>query len=216
MFEAAAERDNLIDTRVNFWPSLVDGITSVLVVMFLLYVMKAMAAGDMEAIQAQKAMQLLQSMIEQRFRNAGLAGVVHCRYKTNILQVTFSDAVLFDSNDYHLPLRGRRVLAVCAQALTAPGVPVYQQMQVEGHTDSVPLHNVQYPHDNWELSSARALEVLKQLMAFGVRPEVISANGYADQQKIDRGHGPEADKKNRRIELRVIYSIPKLVERRTR
>ncbi len=210
MFDQGLERDGLIDTRVNFWPSLVDGITSVLIIMFLLYIMKGVANGEMEAIRARQAMQRLQAAIEQRFHKAGLDGVVRCQYSTNILRVTFSDAVLFDTRQYHLPQRGRGVLAICADALKASDAPPYEQIQVEGHTDSVPLVDHQYPHDNWELSTARSLEVLKQLLAYGVHPEVISANGYADQVKVDKGHGPEADKRNRRIELRVIYSIPKL------
>ena len=210
MFDDGFEKDGLIDTRVNFWPSLVDGITSVLIIMFLLYIMKGIAGGEMEAIRARQAMQKLQSAIEQRFQRAGLERVVRCQYSTNILRVTFSDAVLFDTRQYHLQPRGRQVLAICADTLKSPDAPPYEQIQVEGHTDSVPLQDHQYPHDNWELSSARSLEVLKQLLAYGVHPEVISANGYADQVKIDRGRGPEADKRNRRIELRVIYSIPKL------
>ena len=213
MFDTDTEREGLIDTRVNFWPSLVDGMTSVLIIMFLLYIMKGLASGEMEAIRARHAMEALQNMIEGRFREAGLGNVVQCRYSTNILRVTFSDAVLFDSRQYRLPSRGRRVLAICAGVLKSPEAPSYEQIQVEGHTDSVPFEDSTYPHDNWELSSARALEVLKQLMSLGVRPEVISANGYADQVKIDKGRGPGADKKNRRIELRVIYSIPKLAAR---
>jgi len=210
MFETRAQNDGLIDTRVDFWPSMVDGMTSVLIVMFLLYIMKGIAGGEMEAIRARHAMQKLQAMIETRFRDAGLGGVVQCRYSTNLLRVTFSDAVLFDSGEYRLRPRGRQVLSICASALQSSGAPRYEQIQVEGHTDSQQLSNREYPHDNWELSSARALEVLRALRLLGVHPEVISANGYADQQKVDPGPGPEADRRNRRIELRIIYSIPRL------
>jgi flagellar motor protein MotB len=62
-----------------------------------------------------------------------------------------------------------------------------------------------YPRDNWDLASARAITVLKTLKNLGVNPPVISANGYADQVKIDR-----VEQKNRRIELRIIYAIPGL------
>jgi len=210
MFDTAAEREGLIDTRVNFWPSLVDGMTSVLIIMFLLYIMKGMAGGELEAIRARRAMEALERMIEGRFQRAGLGDVVRCQYSTNILRVTFSEGVLFDPRQYRLQQRGRRVLAICADVLKSPEAPPYEQIQVEGHTDSVPFADALYPHDNWELSSARALEVLKHLLALGVRPQVISANGYADQVKMDKGRGPEADRKNRRIELRVIYSIPGL------
>jgi flagellar motor protein MotB len=205
------DRDNLIETRVNFWPCLVDAISCVLILMFLLYIMKGVASGEMEAIRARQAMSKLQRVIEQKFREAGLGDVVHCQYSTNILRISFSDAVLFDTGQYRMHPRGRRALQVSAQALQLPSGPHFAQIQVEGHTDSVPLTAKDYPHDNWELSSARAVSVLKELVSMGVRPEVISANGYADQIKIDNGSGPAADKRNRRIELRIVYSIPKPV-----
>jgi len=209
MLDTPFDRENLIETRVNFWPSLVDAVTCVLILMFLLYIMKGIAGGELEAIRARRAMSELQTMIEKKFREAGLENVVHCQYSTNILRISFSDAVLFDTGQYQIQPRGRRALQVSAQALKLPSAPRFAQIQVEGHTDSVPLSAPQYPHDNWELSSARAVSVLKELVALGVRPEVISANGYADQIKIDNRSGPQADKRNRRIELRIVYSIPK-------
>jgi chemotaxis protein MotB len=209
MFDSPDHQYNSIETRVNFWPSLVDAVTSVLILMFLLYIAKDIAGGELEAMRARRAMAALQNMIEKRYREANLQDVVHCQYSTNILRISFSDAVLFDTGKYAIQPRGHIALQVCARALKSPSAPRFAQIQVEGHTDSNPLWSPQYPHDNWELSSARAVAVLKELVRLGVQSEVISANGYADQIKIDRGRGPQADQKNRRIELRIFYSIPK-------
>jgi chemotaxis protein MotB len=179
------------------------------VLMFMLYIMKGVAGGELEAMKARQAMTALAATIEARFRDARLDNVVHCQYKTNLLLVTFSDAVLFNSGEYVIPKRGRNALRICAEALQSPGAPPFAQIQVEGHTDSTPLVNHEYPHDNWELSSARAVAVLKELTALGVRSRVISANGYADQVPVDNGRSEAANRKNRRIELRIIYAIPR-------
>jgi flagellar motor protein MotB len=209
MEDATTARGSLIKTDVNVWPGLVDAISSVLVLMFLLYIMKGVAGGELEAIKARRAMTALAGTIESRFREAGLADVAHSQYTTNILRVTFSDAVLFKRGDYVIPESGRNALRICAEALQSPEAPRFAQIQVEGHTDSTPLTSSTYPHDNWELSSARAVAVLQELIKLGVRTGVISANGYADQVPIDNGHGEAANRKNRRIELRIIYSIPR-------
>jgi len=202
-------------TGINVWPALVDAISSVLVLMFLLYIMKSVAGGELEAIRARRAMTALQRAIESRFQEAGLANVVRCQYTTNILRVTFSDTVLFNSGEYVLPKRGLNALRLCADALKSPGAPRFAQIQVEGHTDSALLTKPTYPRDNWELSSARAVAVLKELVTLGVHSGVISANGYGDQMKIDNGHSEEANRRNRRIELRIIYAIPKTLTRRS-
>jgi chemotaxis protein MotB len=177
--------------------------------MFLLYVMKGVASGELEAIRARKAMTSLRSVLEQQFQVAGMANAVSFQYSTNILRISFSDEVLFEPGQYTLHARGHKALEVCARALGSPQAPHFAQIQVEGHTDSNPLSGKAYPHDNWELSSARAVAVLKELRNMGVRPDVISANGYADQVTIDDGHSIKAHKRNRRIELRIVYSIPR-------
>jgi flagellar motor protein MotB len=207
------ESKDLIDTRVNFWPSLVDAVSCVLILMFLLYAVKGVA-GEMEAIRAHKAMLAMQALIEQKFQQAGLGNVVHCQPKNGILEISFGSEVLFDPARYELHPRGKQAMRVCAEALTASSAPHFEQIQVEGYTDSQPLNDKVYPHDNWELSSARAVAVLKELVALGVKSKVISANAYADQQKVDEAQSEDANKKNRRIELRIFYSIPKTSEQR--
>ena len=212
MHDLANRQSRLIGTDINPWPGLVDAISSVLVLMFLLYIMKGVAGGELEAMKARRALTTLAAAIESRFSAAGLDNVVHCQYKTNLLLVTFSDTVLFNSGEYVIPRRGKNTLRIFAEALQTPEAPHFEQIQVEGHTDSTPLSNAGYPHDNWELSSARALAVVKELNALGVRSRVISANGYADQVPVANGHGEDSNRKNRRIEIRLIYSIPRAGE----
>jgi chemotaxis protein MotB len=76
-------------------------------------------------------------------------------------------------------------------------------LRVDGHTDRQPIKGAFGYASNWELSVARAITVVKLLIADGVPPEHLAAAGFADYQPLDQGDTPEAYAKNRRIELRL-------------
>ncbi len=79
------------------------------------------------------------------------------------------------------------------------------QVRVEGHTDNVPIHNAQFP-SNWELSSARALNVVRYMAADGdVDPSRLSAIGYGEYRPRAPNTTAENRKANRRIEIYVDY-----------
>jgi len=75
-------------------------------------------------------------------------------------------------------------------------------LQVNGYTDRQPMKGGPFA-SNWELSSARAITVVKLLIADGVPPEHLAATGFADYQPLDPADTPDAYAKNRRIELRL-------------
>jgi chemotaxis protein MotB len=75
-------------------------------------------------------------------------------------------------------------------------------LRVDGHADRQKLDGGRYG-GNWELSAARAIAVVKLLIAEGVPAEHLAATGFADFQPLDTGDTPEAYAKNRRIELRL-------------
>jgi chemotaxis protein MotB len=76
-------------------------------------------------------------------------------------------------------------------------------IRVDGHTDNVPLSGAGAFADNWELSQARALSVVRYMVNFlGIPPERLSANGFGQYQPIASGNSPEARAQNRRIELK--------------
>ena len=82
------------------------------------------------------------------------------------------------------------------------------QIDVEGHTDNVPIQSLQFP-SNWELSVARATTLVKYLIAKGIGAERLKAAGYADTKpKVPNldGQGnplPDNQAKNRRIVVRI-------------
>lgn len=74
-------------------------------------------------------------------------------------------------------------------------------IQVEGHTDNMPIETAQYP-SNWELSTLRAVNILRYLQRKGdIPPERLAAVGFGEYQPIASNDTPEGRKKNRRIEI---------------
>ena len=115
-----------------------------------------------------------------------------------------SDRILFPSGSADLAAEGVTVLDSVAAALG----DFDNDVVVEGHTDEQPIRTARYP-SNWELSTARASAVLRQLIERnGLDPKRLSAAGYADQQPVDDGHDAEARAHNRRVELVVVSAEP--------
>lgn len=75
-------------------------------------------------------------------------------------------------------------------------------LRVDGHADRQPITGGNF-QSNWELSSERAITVVKLLIADGIAPNRLAATGFADFQPLDPADTPEAYAKNRRIEIRL-------------
>ncbi len=73
-------------------------------------------------------------------------------------------------------------------------------LNIKGHTDDTPILSERYP-SNWELSSARATEVLKYLIKNGVEPERLTATGYGSTIPLVSNSSPENRAQNRRVEF---------------
>ena len=113
--------------------------------------------------------------------------------------------VLFPSASAELDARGQREIAKVARSLKEIMAKIPPDMdwvlRVDGHTDRRPIR-VAFP-SNWELSSARATSIVKDLIAEGVPPEHLVAAGFGQYHPIDPGDSEEAFKRNRRIELKL-------------
>ena len=75
-------------------------------------------------------------------------------------------------------------------------------LRVDGHTDRRPISNAQFA-SNWELSAARAISVVRYMIAEGIPPNRLVAAGFADFQPLDTAGGEEAYRRNRRIEFKL-------------
>ncbi|GAB4364572.1 MAG: OmpA family protein [Calditrichia bacterium] len=77
------------------------------------------------------------------------------------------------------------------------------KIRIEGHTDNLPIHNSQFP-SNWELSTARALSVLRYFLGSGkIEPERLSAVGYGEYHPILPNTNEKNRAKNRRVEIYI-------------
>jgi chemotaxis protein MotB len=75
-------------------------------------------------------------------------------------------------------------------------------LQINGHTDHRPIHNPDFA-SNWELSTARAIAVVRYAIERGIPAGHLAAAGFADNQPIDAATSDDAYRKNRRIELKL-------------
>ncbi|MFP3939008.1 MAG: flagellar motor protein MotB [Thermoanaerobaculia bacterium] len=194
---------------VSFWPGLIDLVTSALMVFLLLsFIQTVLNVDQIEAVVTQAQQARFLQEFEKAFRRELEAETVSVDRHVNYLQITFSDRVLFVSADHRLQARGREMLRRCARLFGQAGSSGYRQIQVEGHTDSLPLRRETYPRDNWELSTARALSVVRFLRAAGGVPEgTLSANGYADQRPVASNETAAGRAENRRIEIRLFFAL---------
>lgn len=111
--------------------------------------------------------------------------------------MTLSDTLLFVSGQAELNEQAYPVLEKVGGIISQVGLPV----EIEGHTDNVPIRNDIYP-SNWELSTARAINVLRHLVQQGrVAPEMISASGRSQYHPLVPNDTPENRAVNRRVEF---------------
>lgn len=119
----------------------------------------------------------------------------------------FQSEVLFPSGSSDLNDAGTTEMAKLATALIelAKEIPpeINWVLRVDGHTDNVPLSGNGRYRDNWELSSARAISVVKYLISQGVPADRLVAAGFGEFQPIAPGDSPDARNQNRRIELKL-------------
>ncbi|MEM9855386.1 MAG: peptidoglycan -binding protein [Pseudomonadota bacterium] len=119
----------------------------------------------------------------------------------------FSSEVLFPPGGAELSDGGRAQIARIAQTLrdAAAEIPgeIDWVLQVDGHTDNIPLSGFGEFANNWELSQARALSVVLYMVNFlGFDPERLSANGFGEYQPLNVFNTATARAQNRRIELK--------------
>ena len=193
---------------INFWPPFIDLVTSALMVFVLVgFVDSVLRPEAVEAALLRLAQDRFLDSLRQGFAGEIDSGAMSVERNLDFVQITFSDSVLFDSGEYRLQPRGRRILDRCASVFHQAESTGLNQIQVEGHTDSAPVQSSGYPSDNWELSTARAIRVVQFLIARGVAPAALSANGYADQRPVSSNATATGRSRNRRIELRVFFSV---------
>jgi len=82
------------------------------------------------------------------------------------------------------------------------------RLRIEGHTDNVPIHSAQFP-SNWELSTARATEIVRLLIVRdGFSPDRLSAGGFAEYHPVASNRTAQGRATNRRVDIVVLGHTP--------
>jgi chemotaxis protein MotB len=119
----------------------------------------------------------------------------------------FQSEVLFAPGSGTLNESGQTEMLKVAKALLQIGSEIPDDinwvLRVDGHTDNVPLSGSGKYADNWELSQARALSVVKFFISEGIPADRLVAAGFGEFQPLEEGDSEEARAKNRRIELKL-------------
>ncbi len=115
--------------------------------------------------------------------------------------VRMGDELLFDPGESELKPQARRVLERVGNSV----IGKTETINVEGHTDNIPINTPEFP-SNWELSAARALQVVRLLEDIGVPPEQLAPVGRSQYKPVAPNDTPENRAKNRRVELWITWS----------
>jgi chemotaxis protein MotB len=138
-----------------------------------------------------------------RFRSLIDAGQVSVDISRGRMVIQLPQDILFASGSAEIGGEGRATLLEVGQVL---GELDDRQFQVEGHTDDVPISTERFP-SNWELSSARALSVVRLLIQAGVAPGNVSGAGYGEFQPVATNEDADGRRLNRRIEIVMLPNL---------
>jgi len=127
-------------------------------------------------------------------------GIVRLYVEPRGLIISLGERGVFDSGSDQIRPDGKVLLDEVATSLVSVG----NYIRVEGHTDNVSISNSRFP-SNWELSTARATVVVCYLIhTYSLRPEILSATGYAEYRPVASNDTEEGKARNRRVDIIVL------------
>jgi chemotaxis protein MotB len=159
-------------------------------------------APNKEQQQATERMKKVAKNVIDAMQPLNQNGKVRVTQSPRGITVEINASLLFNSGDAVLHADSKEALAAVAKVLAGVDNPI----QVEGHSDNVPINSPAYP-SNWELSSARAGSVVRLFAELGVPTTRMVAIGYADNQPLDTNATPEGRARNRRVNVLILNEV---------
>jgi chemotaxis protein MotB len=156
--------------------------------------------------EAQEKRMVKYRKVIEKFQSLVSSGKLKIRVVRGRMVVEMASSILFPSGKAKLHEEGEIALAELAGILRTIKD---RDFQVAGHTDNVPIHSKKFP-SNWELSTARAVTVVKFLQESGVVPMHMSASGYAEYQPAATNETEDGKAENRRIEIVLMPNLDEL------
>jgi chemotaxis protein MotB len=160
------------------------------------------AALNKEQQQATENMKKVAKNVLDAMQPLNQNGKVRVTQSPRGITVEINASLLFNSGDAVLHADSKEALAAVAKVLAGVDNPI----QVEGHSDNVPINSPAYP-SNWELSSARAGSVVRLFAELGVPTTRMVAIGYADNQPLDTNATAEGRARNRRVNVLILNEV---------
>lgn len=162
--------------------------------------------GDMNTNIDEEELEKLKDTIEKYAESIGLKEEITLTIEERGLVIRFIDGVFFDSGKAEIKSESEQILHYVAELLNREEFKE-KHIKVEGHTDSVPnSYSAIYP-TNWELSSARATNVLRYLVENeGIDGGRISSSGYSYYRPVAPNDTKENKAKNRRVDIVILKS----------
>lgn len=148
-----------------------------------------------QLIEAQKKV-----FADMQFFNSkkGVEGIVGATIQDGVITLRLPGDALFQTGQVELTQPGKDVIHVLRDFLIQHPD---QQINIKGYTDDQVAKGSGRFLDNWEISSMRAVNVLRFLVSLGIEPNRLTATGLADLQPILPNTSPENRAKNRRVEF---------------
>ena len=146
----------------------------------------------------------LMNMIQQYIKDNKLEDQIRISDLPKGISITLSDRFLFDVGRADLKQDSAKTLSKLASLFRSLNTII----SIEGHTDSVPVGEASKFKDNWELSGARALSVLRYFIDQAkLSPDGFQYAGYADTRPAGDNNTAEGRQKNRRVEITVLRQL---------
>lgn len=160
-------------------------------------------AKKMEQAQIEKSEELAEK-VQEAVNEQNLSGEINVQFTSQFVQLTLNGAILFDSGRAQLK---SEVLPVLEQIGVILEKYAKHTIEIEGHTDNVPIHNALFENNN-ELSSARALSVFDYFVEnTDLSPANIKTSGRGEYVPVADNSTPEGRAANRRVEIRIYHEL---------
>lgn len=152
--------------------------------------------GKAQVVPLLPSLQVLTRELEPEIK----AGKIQISMQTRGLVISFHQAALFPSGE--AVITGENVPSVGKVAAAILSIP--NPVRLEGHTDSVPIHNARF-QSNWDLSAARSVALLELLEnRFDVPDQRLSIAGYADNDPAADNSTEQGRARNRRVDIVIL------------
>lgn len=146
-----------------------------------------------------KQMQVIANRVKESLNPLIKKGLVHVNQNKLWVEVELNNSLLFDIGSAELESDSNDVIRQISKVIA----PLPNQIDVEGHTDNVPIRNEIFP-TNWELSASRSASLVRALSRRGVKPSRLTAIGFGEFRPKASNKTSKGRQKNRRVAIVIL------------